>query len=339
VARYPITTPRLAAVRAAVPVLLAPLVLLALLASGCGGDEEAAPPPEPEPTAHAADFPAARGKTVEDLQADAAEGPILAPSVSLLERGRNRFAFALFDTARKQVAGAQVAVYSARQDGTGVEGPFLARSESLAVKPQFQSRSTAADPDAAKAVYVATVPFEERGRRSVWALVRLDGRMLRTDAHTVKVGTRGAAPPAVGDRAISVSTPTASDVGGDLTQISTRQPPADALHQVDFADALGKRPAVITFATPQLCQSRVCGPVVDIVEQVRAGAPKDVAFIQQEIYAGNDPDNGVREQVARWHLPSEPWTFVVDRNGRITDRFEGAFSPGELQRAVAKVAT
>jgi glutathione peroxidase-family protein len=46
----------------------------------------------------------------------------------------------------------------------------------------------------------------------------------------------------------------------------------------------------------------------------------------------------VRAQVARWHLPSEPWTFVVDRTGRITDRFEGAFSPGELQRAVAKVA-
>ena len=324
--------------RAAVPVLLAPLVLLALLASGCAGDEEASPPPEPEPTARAADFPAARGKTVDDLQADAAEGPILAPSVSLLERGRNRFAFALFDTAHKQVAGAQVAVYTARQDGTGVHGPYLARSESLAVKPQFQSRTTASDTDAAKAVYVATVPFEEHGRRRVWALVRLDGRVLRTDARTVKIGTRGATPPGVGDQAISVNTPTAADVGGDLTQISTRRPPAEALHQVDLADALGKRPVVITFATPELCQSRVCGPVVDIVEQVRAGAPKDVAFIQQEIYAGNDPAKGVREQVARWHLPSEPWTFVVDRTGRITDRFEGAFSPGELQRAVAKVA-
>jgi hypothetical protein len=325
-------------VRAAAGVLLAPLVLLVLLASGCGGEEDTAPPPEPEPTARAADFPAARGKTVDDLQADAAEGPILAPSVSLLERGRNRFAFALFDTARKQVSGAQVAVYTARQDGTGVHGPFLARSESLVVKPQFQSRTTASDPDAAKGVYVATVPFEERGRRRVWALVRLDGRVLRTDAHTVKIGTRGTTPPDVGDQAISVNTPTAADVGGDLSQISTRRPPADALHQVDFADALGKRPVVITFATPQLCQSRVCGPVVDIVEQVRAGAPKDVAFVQQEIYAGNDPDKGVREQVARWHLPSEPWTFVIDRSGRITDRFEGAFSPGELQRAVAKVA-
>ena len=33
--------------------------------------------------------------------------------------------------------------------------------------------------------------------------------------------------------------------------------------QDDFADVLGTKPVVIVFATPALCQSRVCGPVVD----------------------------------------------------------------------------
>ena len=62
---------------------------------------------------------------------------------------------------------------------------------------------------------------------------------------------------------------------------------------------LGKKPVVITFATPLLCASRVCGPVVDIVEQVKATAPKDVAFIHQEIYKDNQVNKGVRSQVAR----------------------------------------
>jgi hypothetical protein len=95
---------------------------------------------------------------------------------------------------------------------------------------------------------------------------------------------------------------------------------------------------VITFATPLLCASRVCGPVVDIVEQVKAGAPKGVAFVHQEIYKDNKVDEGVRPQVAAWKLASEPWTFVIDRSGKVSARFEGAFSIGELQRAVAKVA-
>jgi len=64
-----------------------------------------------------------------------------------------------------------------------------------------------------------------------------------------------------------------------------------------------------------------------------------VAFIHQEIYAENNASKGLRPQVTQWRLRSEPWTFVIDRAGKVTARFEGAFSPGELQRAVAKVSS
>jgi hypothetical protein len=40
-----------------------------------------------------------------------------------------------------------------------------------------------------------------------------------------------------------------------------------------------------------------------------------------------------------WRLRTEPWTFVIDRAGKISARFEGAFSAGELQREVAKVSS
>ena len=316
-------------------------MLAAAVAVGCGGSKnDDSPPPQPEPTGQPADFPAANGKSFDDLASMAeGKGPVLAPSVSLLHKGKNRFGFALFDTAHKQITGVEVALYTARNDGSGVRGPYVARSESLAVRPQFQSQTTASDPDAAKSVYVADVPFKRNGKQAVIAIAKLDGRLLVTNGYGVDVTRTGSGPPGVGDRAVDVHTQTLTDVGGDGEQLDTRRPVAKDLLQEDLADALGKRPVVITFATPLLCQSRVCGPVVDIVEQVKANAPKSVAFIHQEIYANNKVNDGLRPQVTQWRLRSEPWTFVIDRKGRISTRFEGAFSAGELQLAVAKVST
>jgi len=78
--------------------------------------------------------------------------------------------------------------------------------------------------------------------------------------------------------------------------------------------------------------------VVDVTAQVQSTAPKGVSFIHMEIYKDNDISKGIRPQVAAYKLPTEPWAFVVDRTGKITARFEGAFSPQELERAVARVA-
>jgi hypothetical protein len=110
------------------------------------------------------------------------------------------------------------------------------------------------------------------------------------------------------------------------------------MHDTDLADVLGKQPVVLLFATPALCQSRVCGPVVDVAEQVKAEHPDDVAFIHMEIYNDNDPNRGLRPQVSAYHLQTEPWLFVIDRNGRIDTRIEGAFSVDELEQAVDRVA-
>lgn len=318
-------------------------VLLAVLAVGpvlgCGSSGNDEPPPQPEPTAAPADFPVAAGKTVPQLWAIAQQdGPVMAPSVSVLHKGTNRFGFALFDTARKQITGAQVAVYTAAPDGSALKGPYVARAESLEVEPPYQSETAKSDPDGAKSVYVADVPFDATGTHAVTALARLDGRMVRTNAFPVEVSGRSGGPPDVGQKAVKVHTPTLAEVGGDASQIDTRRPAAKELLRDDLADVLGKRPVVLTFATPLLCESRVCGPVVDVVEQVRAKTSKDVAFIHVEVYNDNEVAKGYRQQLIDWRLRTEPWTFVIDRGGRVSARFEGAFSPGELERAVDKVA-
>jgi hypothetical protein len=314
--------------------------LSGVVAAGCGssggqGDE---PPAQPRPTARAQDFPSAKGRTLADLVSSLPEGPVLAPSVQLLEKGTNRVGFGLFDTAHKQIAGAPTALYISKPDGSDAFGPFVARSESLQVRPQFESKQTATDPDAAKGVYVSDVKFPHKGKYAVLAIVKLDNRMVASSPIGMDVDRKGAKPPGPGDKAPVVHTLTPADVGGDLAKIDTRLPPAEALLKDDFADVVGKKPVVLTFATPQLCVSRVCGPVVDVVAQVQAQFGDKVSFVHQEIYNDNDTAKGLRPQLAPYHLETEPWTFVIDRTGRVSTRLEGAFSPGELSRAVAKVA-
>jgi hypothetical protein len=106
------------------------------------------------------------------------------------------------------------------------------------------------------------------------------------------------------------------------------------MHEVDFADVLGKKPIVLLFATPLLCQSRVCGPVVDVAAQVEDEYRDQVDFIHMEIYNDNEINKGTRPQVNAFHLPSEPWLFVIDKQGKVVARMEGAFSVEELDSAV-----
>jgi hypothetical protein len=135
-----------------------------------------------------------------------------------------------------------------------------------------------------------------------------------------------------------VHTQTLTDVGGDAKSIDTRVPPATDMLKDDLYDVLGKKPVVFVIATPQLCQSRVCGPVVDVAEQVKSETKADVAFIHNEVYVDNNPSKGLRPQLAAYGLETEPWIFVIDRTGKVVQRFEGALSVDELKAAVAKIS-
>ena len=313
-------------------VLAAALIAIA----GCGGDDGEETPDAPPPAARPADFPKPAGRTlVQLLQGLPPGGLVLAPTGSDFQPGTNRFGFGVFDRSRAQIADVPAAVYVARAGGAPASGPFPARYESLDVAAQFQSAGVRADPDAARTVYVAELEFDKPGRYEVLGVVRLDDRLVAATpaGGAVEVAAESAVPD-VGERAPQTSTPTLTDVGGDVEEIDTRVPPS-SMHDENFADVVGRKPAVLLFATPALCQSRVCGPVVDIAEQVKAEhEDDDIAWIHQEIFVDNTVEKGYRPQLREWRLPSEPWLFTVDRSGRVAARIEGAFSAAELERAV-----
>ena len=143
--------------------------------------------------------------------------------------------------------------------------------------------------------------------------------------------------PQVGQRAPVTHTLTAGQVG-QISLIDTRVPPDD-MHSDDLANVLGKKPVVLLFATPALCQSRVCGPVTDIAEQVKQQYGDQVAFIHQEVYKNNNINDGPRPQMTAYGLTTEPWCFVIDRSGKLSTVLQGPFSVQEHHAAVQKVAS
>jgi hypothetical protein len=318
---------------------LAAVLFACALLVGCGGDDSEDGSNEPPPVPSPDQFPRAEGRTLADLRKELPKGgPVLAPTTSHFIAGqKNRLGFGLFTSERAQIADARAAVYIAPAGGGEAMGPYVAHYQSLEVKSQFQSETTTQDPDAAKTLYVADVPFPKPGNYEVLGMALLDDRLVAADSAMPQlvVGTRKQDPvPAPGDAPPRIHTPTEADVTGDLASIDTRVPPAKEMHQADFADVLGQKPVVLVFATPLLCQSRVCGPVVDIALQLQAEYGDRVEFVHMEIYNDNEVNQGPREQVNAFKLPSEPWVFVIDAKGKVVSRMEGAFSSEELDAAI-----
>jgi hypothetical protein len=318
--------------------LVAPLTA-ALIALGCGSEESSTTNVSTE-APDAASFPSAKGKTLADIESEYSESDyVAAPTVSVFEEGENRYAFGLFTVNREPINDGEVAIYAAPGPDGEATGPYPTASNALATKPAFASLTTTGDPDAATNVYTTDVELDGKGEWRMLALIRDgEGDFSWTRLPSAVVGARaGAQVPDVGDPAPEIHTPTVDDVGGDLAKIDTRQPPSTQ-HEVDFADVLGKEPVVLSFATPALCSSRVCGPVVDIAEEVKSERPDDAEFIHMEIFEDNDANKGPNEQVRTYALPSEPWLFVIDENGKISSRIEGAYSKEELEAALDEVS-
>jgi hypothetical protein len=183
-------------------------------------------------------------------------------------------------------------------------------------------------------IYVTSLKLPRAGK--YWMLAEPEGGRDKVQALGNVVVVKSDPPPDVGDPAPATDTPTIASTDGDLSALTTRTPPDESLLQYSVADSLkAKVPFVVTFATPKYCESRTCGPVVDVVEEVQKRLENDnVRFIHVEVYEGNDPANGYNQWMQAWNLQTEPWTFLVDASGTIVDRFEGTVSVDELETAV-----
>ena len=179
-------------------------------------------------------------------------------------------------------------------------------------------------------IYVTRFQVPRPGR--YWLVAQPAGRKIK-GVGVFDVRAKLPVPP-VGAKAPDSRTPVLGEA--PLAKLTTADPPDRGLLRYSVAASLAAhKPFVVTFATPKYCTSRVCGPVVDVVDAVRRKLTSSgVRFIHVEVYTDNDPTKGYNRWMRQWGLSTEPWAFLVGRDGRIKAEYEGSVSEDELTNAV-----
>jgi len=327
--------------------LVAALAALTLAAAGCGGDDGSDAPAkdpvaqvpsslrdkvgaaqDPQPS----EFPKPGGKTLQALADEIGGGPEMGLAGSVFLAGqKNRVAFGVIDDQSGFVYG-KTALYVAPTPESPAKGPYVAPADVLVTEAPYRSQQAATEADPFAAVYAAQVPFAKTGQYAVMAVTIVGGKPVAAPGQLEAIAKADDQIPQVGEPAPTVQTDTVASAGGDVEAIDTRRPTSD-MHE-NFANQLGKKPVALLFATPQLCQSRVCGPVVDVGLQLRSRYGDQVEMIHQEVYTDNDPNKGLRKPLQEFKLQTEPWLFVVGKDGKITARLEGSFGLNAFEQAL-----
>lgn len=277
----------------------------------------------------------------------ASQGPALGgPEFSVLmvssdnAQGTNRVEFALVDRNNLPV-GASEATVIPRYTPPGAlesQGREAITANFLPWPPEGSGRG----------VFVATVDFDVPGEATaenpgLWELHVVadasDGQRVEA-VSAVRVKARPSTPD-IGDPAPRSVTPTADQVS-DLAHITSAFDPDPEFYQLSVHEALDlPRPLVLLFSTPAFCVSATCGPQLEILGQMKEQHRGRVSFIHVEVFEDPHLVEGNRfsakqvPAVDEWGLPTEPWTFIVDRNGVVRAKFE-QFTPREILEAALK---
>lgn len=241
--------------------------------------------------------------------------------------GRNRFAVAILEVGKngalpKPVTDADVRL----RFYYPIEPQPVAKSEAV---PQFRFVG-----DKNKGLYVANVQFDAAGAWGVEINGTTGGQPLATARVQFQVKPKSETP-AIGSPAPRSRNLTRRDVD-DIKKIDSGSPPND-MHEVSIAEAIDlKKPLVVLFASPGFCVTQTCAPQLGEVQQLKSKYAAQANFIHVEVF--KDPQTRTPyEAVTEWGLTSEPWTFMVDRNGNVAEKFEGPAPVTELDSALQKL--
>lgn len=143
--------------------------------------------------------------------------------------------------------------------------------------------------------------------------------------------------PQPGQPMPAVETPTTSDARG-VDPICTRDPDCD-LHEVTLTEALAAGgPVALIIATPEFCQTAICGPVLDVLLGQEGDFP-DVTMVHAEVYKNpeavdNIADADLAPVIDAYHLGYEPVLFLANADGTIAKRLDTIFDESEVKEAL-----
>jgi hypothetical protein len=316
-------------------------IVLALLAAACRGDDE--PPPAPTgpatPTGDATTFSAQVASS--DLAADDEERVQIGVFSSTEDAGVQLLSFGEI--------GVEFSYLGADGSSPPATGPAATASFVPAAGDEDADGigPTLTNPSDVAGVYITpAIAFPEPGVWSAAVTVSVDSGDPITLESVFPVYPEHRIP-APGDRAEATENLTMRSKGVPASAIDSRaqdgEPvPDPELHDSTIADALRQgRPALVQFATPLFCTSHFCGPTVEAQEELAREYGDVAEFIHVEIYRTYTADERVvNDAVTEWLLPddggdiTEPWLYLIDADGRITDRWGPLFDLDEVRAAL-----
>ncbi len=195
-------------------------------------------------------------------------------------------------------------------------------------------------------VYRATTRFPTAGQWLVTVDIVVGGKRQQTTAAPFEVLDRpkqisvGDVAPKTVNRLPGSQPETAVD-----SRATAGQVPDPLLHQQTVAQAIAtQKPTMVVISTPVFCVSRFCGPVTDSVSRLAGRYGKQMNFVHIEVWRDYDKHQ-VNKAAAAWIFRdpngdlNEPWVFVVNGRGRVTQRFDNVVSDTQLSSAVTQALT
>ncbi len=281
------------------------LALILFISAACSGGEVATPTPT---------------RPALDLQ--------LIVGSTDLSLGSNRVVFAILDansnTLRARTAQVKTFYPASTDKGILVEKAI----------GQFHQWPVAGG------AYTAQLFFDQAG---VWGLevAITDGEGAKRVGRTAFQVKRQSATPAIGSPAPRSENKTSSVAG--LEELTTDPSPDQELYTKTISQAIDRGiPLVVAFSTPAFCQTFTCGPQLEIIKGLKERYAEQINFIHVEIYDNPHQIQGdltrarISPTVLEWQLTSEPWTFVLDKQGLVSSKFAGFTTEKELEGALIR---
>lgn len=132
----------------------------------------------------------------------------------------------------------------------------------------------------------------------------------------------------VGQKAPSLKTKKLSDVGGDMSRMTTYRYPDKRMYQLSLDEALAqKKPILLEFATPGHCT--VCDKQLQIVKAMLEKYEGQVLFLHMDQY--QNP-----EAFTTYEVHGDPWTFMIDAEGVVQFTQAGRMLYQEMDSIIAR---
>ena len=114
------------------------------------------------------------------------------------------------------------------------------------------------------------------------------------------------------------------------------------LYEMSIRDAIYEsKPLITTFSSPAFCISEVCGPQVEVLNELSISLVGKINTIHVDVYADPpeaqlDIDSANHSEIfLQWGLNSPQWTFLTDCEGKVFRKYQGFAAKSEIESDVA----